>query len=59
MKKKLVCILAAVMAVTSFAACGSNSGNAAGADTTGENDSQTVQSNGGSSDSSSLVMAWW
>jgi yesO len=59
MKKKLVCILAAVMAVTSFAACGSNSGNAAGAGTTGENDSQTVQSNGGSSDSSSLVMAWW
>ncbi len=59
MKKKLALLLTATMTVTSLAACGSSSDSNAKADAAGDNSSSTVQSNGGSSDASSLVMAWW
>lgn len=59
MNKKLAVACATAMAVMSLTACGNQSDNTAGTDSTESSTSQAAQSNGGSSDSSSLVMAWW
>ena len=58
MRKQLTTALAVILAAASLAACGSSSqGTSEGAKT--ENQGEAAKSEGGSSDSSSLIMAWW
>ncbi len=58
MRKQLTTALAVILAAASLAACGSSGqGTSEGAKT--ENQGEAAKSEGGSSDSSSLIMAWW